>query len=145
MRIAVFPGSFDPFTIGHKDIVDRAAMIFDRVVVAIGYNEHKPSAGSVESRLETIRRVFGGNASVTVDSFTGLTVNYARSIGAEFIIRGLREVKDFEYERNLADTNAAISGIETVFLVARPEYGFISSSMVRELVNNGYDPSRFLP
>lgn len=145
MRIAVFPGSFDPFTIGHKDIVDRATKIFDKVVVAIGYNEHKPSAGSVESRLEAIRRLYDGDASVSVDSYTGLTVDFARGIGAEFIVRGLREVKDFEYERNLADTNAAISGIETVFLVARPEYGFISSSMVRELINNGYDPSRFLP
>lgn len=145
MRIAVFPGSFDPFTIGHKDIVDRALAIFDKVVVAIGYNEHKPSAGSIAERMSAISQVYCSNSAVSVESYSGLTVDFARSVGAGFIIRGLREVKDFEYERNLADTNAAISGIETVFLVARPEYGFISSSMVRELANNGYDPSQFLP
>lgn len=145
MRIAVFPGSFDPFTIGHKDIVDRALAIFDRVVVAVGYNEHKPSASLVESRISMIRSIYEDNESVAVASYSGLTVDFAKSVGANFIVRGLREVKDFEYERNLADTNAAISGIETVFLVARPEFGFISSSMVRELINNGYDASRFLP
>lgn len=145
MRIAVFPGTFDPFTIGHKDIVDRAVKMFDRVVVAIGYNEHKPTAGSVADRVASISAVFEGNGKVSVASYSGLTVDFAKKIGSEFIVRGLREVKDFEYERNLADTNAAISGIETLFLVARPEYGFISSSMVRELVNNGYDASRFLP
>lgn len=145
MRIAVFPGSFDPFTIGHKDIVDRAIRIFDKVVVAIGYNEHKPGLGSVESRVVAISGLYEANPNVEVTSYSGLTVDFARSIGAGFIVRGLREVKDFEYERNLADTNAAISGIETVFLVARPEYGFISSSMVRELMNNGYDAARFLP
>lgn len=145
MKTAIFPGSFDPFTIGHKDIVDRALRMFDRLVVAVGYNEHKPSANFVEERLDNIKSVYKGNSQVDVMSYTGLTVDFARKLGAEFIVRGLREVKDFEYERNLADTNAAISGIETVFLVARPEYGFISSSMVRELVNNGYDASRFLP
>lgn len=145
MRTAVFPGSFDPFTIGHKDIVDRALRMFDKVVVAVGYNEHKPSSGSVADRVEAISALYEDNKDVSVMSYSGLTVDFARQIGAKFIVRGLREVKDFEYERNLADTNAAISGMETVFLVARPEYGFISSSMVRELVNNGYDASRFLP
>lgn len=157
MRTAVFPGSFDPFTIGHKDIVDRAAKIFDRVIIGVGYNEHKPGAASVESRVEAIRKIYRDSPDprenhdshedhdILVESYTGLTVDFARKHGAGFIIRGLREVKDFEYERNLADTNAAISDIETVFLVARPELGYVSSSMVRELINNGYDASRFLP
>lgn len=145
MRIALFPGTFDPFTIGHKDIVDRALKMFDKVVVAVGYNEHKTTGGSVAERENFIRAVYDGVDSVEVASYSGLTVDFARAVGADFIVRGLREVKDFEYERNLADTNAAISGMETVFLVARPEYGFISSSMVRELINNGYDASRFLP
>lgn len=145
MRTAVFPGSFDPFTVGHKDIVDRAARMFDRVVVGVGYNEHKPGRTPVEERVDAIRNVYGGDENVDVEAYTGLTVDFARRHGAGFIVRGLREVKDFEYERNLADTNAAISDIETIFLVARPELGFVSSSMVRELQNNGYDASRFLP
>ena len=145
MRTAVFPGSFDPFTIGHKDIADRALRIFDRLVIAIGYNIHKAAADSIAVRVKEIEAVYAGDSRVKVEAYTGLTVDFARSKGAAFIVRGLREVKDFEYERNLADTNAAISDIETVFLTARPELGFISSSMVRELSAHGYDASRFLP
>lgn len=145
MRKAVFPGSFDPFTIGHKDIADRALRMFDHLVIGIGYNIHKVSGDSIADRMSAIRAIYCGDDRVTVEAYTGLTVDFARRCGADFIVRGLREVKDFEYERNLADTNAAISDIETVFLTARPELGFISSSMVRELTSNGYDASRFLP
>lgn len=145
MRKAVFPGSFDPFTIGHKDIAERALRIFDHLVIGIGYNIHKATGDSIADRVKDIETLFADNDHVSVEAYTGLTVDFARRHGAGFIIRGLREVKDFEYERNLADTNAAISDIETVFLTARPELGFISSSMVRELVANGYDASRFLP
>lgn len=145
MRTALFPGSFDPFTIGHKDIADRALKIFDHLVIAIGYNIRKASADSVAERVKAIESVYAGDARVSVKAYTGLTVDFARGIGAGFIVRGLREVKDFEYERNLADTNGAISDIETVFLTARPELGFVSSSMVRELTAYGYDASRFLP
>ena len=145
MRTAVFPGSFDPFTIGHKDIADRALRMFDRLVIAVGYNIHKSAADSIARRVKDIEDVYSGDHRVSVESYTGLTIDFARQKGAGFIVRGLREVKDFEYERNLADTNAAISDIETVFLTARPELGFISSSMVRELSAHGYDASRFLP
>ncbi len=145
MRTAVFPGSFDPFTIGHKDIADRALKIFDHLVIGVGYNIHKAAADSIADRVKGIEAIFTGNGRVSVEAYSGLTVDFARRHGAAFIVRGLREVKDFEYERNLADTNAAISDIETVFLTARPELGFISSSMVRELMANGYDASRFLP
>ncbi|MDE5870591.1 MAG: pantetheine-phosphate adenylyltransferase [Muribaculaceae bacterium] len=145
MRKAVFPGSFDPFTIGHKDIADRALRIFDHIVIGIGYNIQKVSARSIADRVKDIEALFADNDHVSVEAYTGLTVDFARRHGAGFIIRGLREVKDFEYERSLADTNAAISDIETVFLTARPELGFVSSSMVRELLANGYDASRFLP
>ena len=145
MRTAVFPGSFDPFTIGHKDIADRALRIFDRLVIAIGYNINKASADSIADRVKAIEAVYAGDPRVAVEAYTGLTVDFARLHGAGFIVRGLREVKDFEYERNLADTNAAISDIETVFLTARPELGFVSSSMVRELTAHGYDSSRFIP
>lgn len=145
MRTAVFPGTFDPFTIGHKDIADRALKIFDRLVIAIGYNIHKAAADSIAARVRDIEVLYANDPRVTVEAYTGLTVDFARRCGAGFIVRGLREVKDFEYERNLADTNAAISDIETVFLTARPELGFVSSSMVRELTAHGYDAARFLP
>lgn len=145
MRTAVFPGSFDPFTIGHKDIADRALRIFDRLVIGIGYNIHKSAEDSISARVKNIEALYADDERVSVEAYTGLTVEFARRHGAGFIVRGLREVKDFEYERNLADTNAAISEIETVFLTARPELGFVSSSMVRELIANGYDASRFLP
>ncbi|MDE6380428.1 MAG: pantetheine-phosphate adenylyltransferase [Muribaculaceae bacterium] len=145
MRTAVFPGSFDPFTIGHKDIADRALGIFDRLVIAVGYNINKAAADSIAGRVKDIEDIYSDDPRVSVEAYSGLTVDFARSKGAGFIVRGLREVKDFEYERNLADTNAAISDIETVFLTARPELGFISSSMVRELSAHGYDASRFLP
>ena len=145
MKTAVFPGSFDPFTIGHKDIADRALAIFDRLVIAVGYNIHKASADSIAHRTAAIEEIYAADGRVSVEAYTGLTVDFARKHGAQFIVRGLREVKDFEYERNLADTNAAISDIETVFLTARPEFGFVSSSMVRELTAHGYDASRFLP
>lgn len=145
MRTAIFPGSFDPFTIGHKDITDRALEIFERVIIGVGYNENKSSYSDVKDRVAAIEKVYSGDARVKVEAYTGLTVEFARRYEARFIIRGLREVKDFEYERNLADTNSAISEIETVFLVARPELGFVSSSMVRELTRNGYDATKFLP
>lgn len=145
MKTAIFPGSFDPFTLGHKDIADRALEIFDRVVIGVGYNENKSGFANVKDRVEAIAKVYESNQHVLVESYSGLTIEFARRHDAKFIIRGIREVKDFEYERNLADTNSAISEIETVFLVARPELGYISSSMVRELYRNGYDASRFLP
>lgn len=146
MRTAVFPGSFDPFTIGHKDIADRALKLFDYLIIGVGYNINKHANGdAISERVKRIESVFAGSDRVKVEAYSGLTVDFARRHEAGFIIRGLREVKDFEYERNLADTNAAISEIETVFLTARPELGFISSSMVRELKANGYDVYKFLP
>lgn len=145
MRKAVFPGTFDPFTIGHKDIADRALGLFDSLVIGVGFNPAKQGAQSAARRVEKIAELYAADSRVSVEAYSGLTADFARSHGASHIVRGIREVKDFEYERNLADCNAAISGIETVFLTARPELGFISSSMVRELDAHGYDTSRFLP
>ena len=145
MKTAVFPGSFDPFTIGHKDIADRALKIFDNLIIGIGFNINKPGKFSVEERVKAVAEIYADEPKVKVLAYSGLTVELAKKMDAKFIVRGIREVKDFEYERNLADTNAAISDIETVFLPARPEYGFVSSSMVRELIANGYNPSEFLP
>lgn len=145
MRTAIFPGSFDPFTIGHQDIADRALRIFDSLVIGVGFNINKPGMETVKQRVDQIKALYAGNSKVKVESYTGLTVDFAKRHEAGFIVRGLREVKDFEYERNLADTNSAISDIETVFLIARPELGFVSSSMVRELIANKHDASKFLP
>lgn len=147
-RIAVFPGSFNPFTIGHRSIVERALPLFDRIIIALGFNESKSSATGMaerDRRVEVIRNVFIGEPKIEVESYSGLTVDFARSHGASFILRGVRDVSDFEAERKLADINREISGIETVLLVALPELGYVSSSMVRELGNNGYDVSPYLP
>ena len=141
---ALFAGSFDPFTIGHFSIVRRSLAIFDSVVVAIGYNEHKPGMWSTEQRVEAISRLFHDEKRVEVFSYTGLTVDFARECHADALLRGVRTVADFEYERTLADTNRAICGIESVLLFSLPELSFISSSMVRELIHNGYDASKYI-
>ncbi|MEE1021552.1 MAG: pantetheine-phosphate adenylyltransferase [Muribaculaceae bacterium] len=145
MATAVFPGSFNPFTIGHKSIVERALPLFDRIIVGVGYNEHKSDAGSVEERVEAIRRIFASEPRVEAVAYTGLTVDLARRTGASFMVRGVRNVTDFDYERTLADVNRRISGIETVFIPSLPELADISSSMVRELSHNGVDTTPFIP
>lgn len=145
IRTAVFPGSFNPFTNGHKSIVDRALELFDKIIIAVGFNEHKEHSGDLNLRLEKIRSVFEGIDAVSVESYSGLTVDFVKEKKADAILRGVRNMLDFEYERNLADINRAIAGVETVILIAEPEYGFISSSMVRELNYFGYDTSRFIP
>lgn len=144
IRTGLFAGSFNPFTIGHKSIVERTLAICDRVVVAVGYNPAKP-AEDAEKRVEAIRRIFAGEPRVEAELYSGLTVDFARKCGAHFMVRGVRGVNDFEYERNLAEVNLRISGIETLLMPALPELSFVSSSMVRELAANGYDVSRFLP
>lgn len=144
MSTAIFAGSFNPFTVGHADIVERGLRIFDRIVIGIGYNEHKCGHSSCESRRDAIARLYAGENRVEVAVYSGLTVDFARRCGADVLLRGARGSSDFEYERNLADTNMAVAGMETVILVARPQLAFVSSSMVRELLHNGYDVSRFV-
>lgn len=144
-RVALFPGTFDPFTIGHQSIVERGLELFDRVVVAIGVNGEKHSAASAEDRAQAILDIFADEPRVSVMSYTGLTVAAAETVGARFMLRGVRSVADYEYERQLADINRELSGIETVMLYALPELAVVSSSMVRELRRYGRDISRFLP
>lgn len=153
-RIALFAGSFDPFTVGHKDIVDRASELFDKIVIGIGINPAKKSWLPTEDRLKAIRQAFtenvGGDGAckIEVASFEGLTSDFARRIGARYLLRGVRTVADFEYERTIADANRLISDSEpqeTVFLLARPELAAISSSLVRELARFGAPYRRFLP
>lgn len=143
-KTALYPGSFRPFTIGHKSIVDRALRICDSVVIAIGYNPEKDS-GDTERRADEIKHIFAGDNRVKVVAYHGLTVDFARRCGADFMIRGVRSVADYEYERNLAEVNLRISGLETLLMPALPELACVSSSMVRELAANGYDVSEFLP
>ena len=144
MKTALFAGSFDPFTIGHKAIVSRGLDIFDRIIIGIGYNENKCGTWPVETRLEAIRELYEKEPRVQVEAYTGLTVDFARKAGASFLLRGVRGTIDFEYERNLADINREIAGIETVILVSEASLAIVSSSMVRELLHNGYDISRYV-
>lgn len=143
-RIAIFPGSFNPFTKGHADIVERGLKIFDRIIIAVGYNANKPSADA-EAAAEAIRKIYSGRDEVEVTVYSCLTVQLARQSGAGFILRGVRSVKDFEYERDLATVNMQLSGIESVILFSRPELSALSSSMVRELASYGEDVSPYLP
>lgn len=142
---AIFPGSFDPFTIGHGDIVERALALFDEVVIAIGVNERKMCLFSPEARLKTIRDFYAGRGRVTVKTYAGLTTDFALREGAGCIVKGIRSVKDFEYERDQADINRTLTGIDTLFLFAKPELAAVSSSVVRELAHFGKDVSGFLP
>ncbi|MDE5786879.1 MAG: pantetheine-phosphate adenylyltransferase [Duncaniella sp.] len=143
-KIAVFPGSFNPFTIGHRSIVERALAIFDRIVIAIGHNENKPVSSDVEQRMETIKDSFKGCEAVEVTTYSGLTADFVKATGACAILRGVRNITDFEYERNLADVNKKILGVETVFLTSLPEYSYISSSVARELKTFGHDISELV-
>jgi len=141
----LFPGSFDPFTLGHADIVQRALALFDEVVIAVGYNEQKKGWMPVEERMASIRKLYADESRVTVASYTGLTVDFAREHGITAIVRGVRTTADFEYEVQMADVNRQLSGIETVLLPASPALASLSSSVCRELAHFGHDISAFLP
>lgn len=146
LRVAVFAGSFDPFTTGHMSILLRGLALFDRVLIVVGYNsaKHRP-VSDVSARVEHIRRITAELPCVDVAEWGGLTVDIARQCGAGFLLRGVRSVSDFEYEKNMADINRKIAGIETVILIAEPDLAMVSSSMVRELQSHGCDISEFLP
>ena len=144
-RVALFPGSFDPFTRGHESIVKRALPLFDKFVIAIGVNADKHAFLTMEQRKEWIERVFKDDSRVEVITYSGLTVDVAREVGAQFIVRGVRLIQDFENEKHLAEVNRDLTGIETILLYTLPEYSHISSSIVRELYHYGQDVSRYLP
>ncbi len=145
MKIAIFPGSFDPFTIGHYDIVKRALTLFDKIVIGIGQNQAKQSTFNLTERLERIEKAFADESRVVVTTYDGLTVDFARKHGATHIVRGVRSTIDFEYERSIAEANRQLSGIETVLLYTSPEYGHISSTLVRDLHAHGRDITNYLP
>lgn len=144
-RTALFAGTFDPFTKGHHALVLRALAIFDKVVVAVGRNMGKNCLFSVEQRVEAIEKLYAADKRVEVMAYDGLTMDLAKEIGATALLRGVRNTKDFEYEREIADVNFRIGGIETVLLMSEPEHASISSSIVRELMNYGKDVTALLP
>jgi pantetheine-phosphate adenylyltransferase len=145
-KIAVFPGSFDPVTIGHYSLIIRALPLFDQIVVAIGSNNDKTGFFSVDDRMKWIKEIFANEPRVSVTVYKGLTVDYCRSISAGFLLRGLRTSADFEFERTVGQVNKKLHPeIETIFLLTAPEHSYISSSIVREIIKNGGDPSQFLP
>jgi pantetheine-phosphate adenylyltransferase len=145
MKRAIFPGTFDPFTVGHYSIVKRGLNIFDEIVIGIGHNQSKKTLFSIEKRIEMIQNAFEGEARVKVTSYSTLTVDFATEVQAGFILRGLRSVGDFEYERTIGDNNRLLTGIETVILFTEAEYAHISSTVARDLMSYGKDISSFLP
>lgn len=145
MKRAIFPGSFDPFTIGHHDIVLRGLQLFDEIIIGIGHNISKRDAFPLEERLAAIQSAFKSEPRIKVMAYDGLTVDFAAEQQAQFILRGVRSVQDFEYERNIAEANKQLSGIETVLLYTRPEYAHISSTLLRDLHSHGKDISPYLP
>jgi len=145
-KIAVFPGSFDPFTVGHEAIVKRALTLFDKIIIAIGYNSNKEGYFPLNTRLNAIEGVFQGNDRVVVDSFMGLTVEFCEKVGSHYILRGLRTASDFEYERAIAQVNKKMKpNIETVFLLTAPENSSITSTIVRDIIRHGGNAQDFLP
>ncbi len=145
-RIAVFPGSFDPITKGHEDIILRAIPLFDEIIVAIGTNSSKNYYYSLEKRLDMIRYTFRNEPKVKVETYLGMTVDYCKEVGATHLLRGLRTSADFEFERSIAHINQTLHpDIDTVFLLSLQEYSAINSTIVRDILSNGGDPQRFVP
>ncbi len=145
-KIAVFAGSFDPFTVGHESIVRRALLLFDKIIIAIGTNTTKKEFLSLEQRLKMIREVFENDDKIVVDHYNGLTIDYCKKVKAKYLLRGIRTAADFEYERAIAQLNKAMyPEIESVFLLTLPEHTPINSTIIREILRYGGDASRFLP
>ena len=146
MKIALFPGSFDPVTKAHVDILKRSVGLFDKVVIGIGINSTKQALLPIETRKQMLQAVFAGEPKVEVQTYSGLTVDFCKQIGADYMIRGIRTVSDFEYEKAIAQMNhALVPEIESIFIVSKPGYSSISSTIVRDILRNGGDVSQFLP
>lgn len=145
-RICLFPGTFDPITLGHVDIINRALPLFDKIIVGIGLNSAKAPMFSAEQRLQWINDIYQHESKVAGAVYDGLTIDYCNKIGARFILRGIRYVSDFEYEKTIADANRTLDNtIETVFLTGEPKYTSVASTIVRDIIRNGGDATPFLP
>lgn len=145
MKKAIFPGTFDPFTVGHFSVVKRALTFMDEIVIGIGINESKRTWFPTEKRVQMIRELYADEPRIKVEAYSGLTIDFARECGAKFIVRGIRTVRDFEYEETIADINRKMAGIETILLFTEPELTSVSSTIVRELLQFGKDVTPFLP
>jgi len=145
-HICLFPGTFDPLTLGHVDIINRALPLFDKIIVGIGSNVAKAPMFSTDQRVAWIDEIYKDEPKVKAASYDGLTINYCKKIGARFILRGIRYVSDFEYEKTIADANRTLdNSIETIFLTGEPKYTSVASTIVRDIIRNGGDASLFLP
>lgn len=145
MRRAIFPGSFDPITLGHKDIISRALPLFDEIIIAIGINDAKKYMFSIEERVHFIEETFKDEPNIKVETYTGLTIDYCKKVEADYMLRGLRNPADFEFEKAIAQTNRKLSGIDTVFLLTSADTSYISSSIVRDVLRNGGDYTILVP
>jgi pantetheine-phosphate adenylyltransferase len=145
MNRAVFPGSFDPITLGHIDIIERGLTLFDEIIVAIGMNADKKYMWSLEDRIHFIEKAFQGNPKIKVASYEGLTADFCTSVNAKFLLRGLRNSLDFSYEKSIAQNNTKLSGVESIFLVCSPEVSHISSTIVRDIARNNGDYKNLVP
>ena len=145
MKKAVFPGSFDPLTLGHCDIINKSLDLFDEIIIAIGENSDKKNMFSMDDRKKFIHDEFKNQEKLKILIYDGLTVNFCKKIDANFIVRGLRNPADFEFEKTIAQTNKKLTGIETVFFLTSPETAYISSSIVREIINNKGDYTKLVP
>lgn len=145
-RICLFPGTFDPITLGHVDIINRALPLFDKIIVGVGLNAAKVPMFSAEQRVQWINEIYEKEDKVEGGVYEGLTINYCKTINAQFILRGIRYVSDFEYEKTIADANRTLdSSIETIFLTGEPKYTSVASTIVRDIIRNGGDARLFLP
>lgn len=145
-RICLFPGTFDPITMGHVDVIERTIPLFDKLIIGVGINSSKQPMFSVEQRTGWIRDIFRHESKVEVTGYEGLTVDYCKKINAQFILRGIRYISDFEYEKAIADMNRMLApGIETIFLTCSPQYSTISSTLVRDVIRNGGNAGIFIP
>ena len=144
-RTGIFVGSFDPFTIGHDSVVRRALALFDYLVIGVGVNQNKRYMLSADERVEAIRSLYRDEPRISVEQYSDLTVDFAKRLGAQFVVKGVRSVRDFEFEREQADINRRLTGIETIVLFAEPGLDSISSTVVRELTHFGHDCREFLP
>ena len=145
MKKAVFPGSFDPITLGHVDLIYRGLEIFDEIVIAIGVNADKKQLFSLEDKIRQIENTFKEEPRVKVESYKGMTIDFCKSVNSKYILRWLRNSSDFNYEQSIAQTNSSLSSIDSVFLITSPQLAFISSTIVRDLIKNGGDYKSLVP
>ena len=146
LKIAIFPGSFSPFSVGHQSVVEKALPLFDKIIISIGINSEKDQYFSIQDRMQWIESVYENNAKIEIKSYKGLTVDFCRKESANFILRGLRDSHDFKFEKNIAQMNKGLNpDIETIFIITPPEVSHISSTIIRDIIKNGGDVSKFIP